>query len=132
MTYMERKAQNLNLPKVFEDIWNGNPPDSIGCNFASPKSMTEALQEHPDGFCKSSQLMPLWETNGHALTGYLTEDKLFIEWAYENGPDEYKVISSKYEGLLGHIFRSFIYSRNPEQLKELATIFSLDNLEALI
>ena len=126
------KLDKLQLPKIFSLIWYGNIPDIIGSNFGSPRSMYDALQEHPDGFCESNQLIPLWEVNGHELTGYLENENLYITWAYEDGPENYEVISNSYNGLLGHIFRPFLYSKSEAELMELAQIFELQDIKRLI
>lgn len=129
---MIEDLKKLNLPKVFEDIWDSNTPSVLGSRFDSPASMAEALERHPDGFCKSAQLIPLWEINGHTLIGYLKKDSQYIEWSYEDGPEEYEVISNTYKGVQGYIFRSFLYSKNDNELKALARIFELSNIEDLI
>ena len=109
---MLEDLKKLNLPKVFEDIWGSDTPSVLCGQFGSPANMAEALALHPDGFCKAAQLIPLWEINGHTLIGYLIEDSQYIEWAYEDGPEEYEVVSNTYKGVQGYIFRSFLYSKN--------------------
>ncbi|SIR18191.1 hypothetical protein [Maribacter ulvicola] len=126
------RLDNLNLPKIFSLIWYDKAPDIIGSKFGSPRKMYEILSEHPDGFCKSDQLVPLWENNGHELTGYLENENLYISWAYEDGPNDYEVLSNSYKGLLGHIFRSFLYSKSEAELKELGQLFELQDIEGLI
>lgn len=127
-----KKNLKMELPKIFEDIANSKIPNILGSRFSTANRMVKALTEHPEGFCKSSQLLALWESNGHTLVGYLSKDKQFIEWSYEDGPNNYDVISSSYNGLLGYIFRPFLYSKSDQELVELAKIFELKNLENLL
>ncbi|SFQ35632.1 hypothetical protein [Enterovibrio norvegicus] len=129
---MIEELKKLNLPKVFQDIWSSSVPSILCSRFDSPARMAEMLEQHPDGFSESGQLVPLWEINGHTLIGYLKSDRQFIEWFYEDGPEEYKVISDTYKGVQGYIFRSFLYSKKNDELKELAKIFELNDIESLI
>lgn len=132
MSYFAQQRQALALPEIFDRIWHEQANELPSGSFQSPAAMAALLQQHSDAFCHGAQLLPLWQINGSALVGYLTESQQYICWHYEDGPEHYQILGDDYSALLAYIFRSLLITNKRSQLEQFARLFQLLDLDALI
>ena len=103
------------LPQNLLKIWDGDVPVQLRYTLQDPSSFFEAFLMHPEGFPSPDELVILWQTNGESIVGYLSVTGIFIRNYLEDGPDDYDVLGSTYQQMLGDLFSKLIMREVPDQ-----------------
>ena len=110
------------IPVDPEIFWRNTVRGRVKHTCQSPEVLFEAFTREPEAFPEASQLLILWSTNGDSITAYLRNDKLFIRWHLEDGPDEYRVLGETYQQLISEVVAKEIgyADADGEHLRQLA------------
>ncbi|EDM25953.1 hypothetical protein LNTAR_19187 [Lentisphaera araneosa HTCC2155] len=107
---MNNKLKELNLPNIFQNILNGNIPVELNTECQQPTTYEYLKKEYPEDCDIHKFLIPLWETNGDSITGYLENKKVFIKHYFEDPTDKYQVLGENYNEFICELFLGYIYA----------------------
>lgn len=124
----------LALPQFVKAIAEDNVPIELSPFCLSPfRRIYPAFFEHPDGFPHPDQLLILWEDGGYSLIGYLTSDKVFIQWYFEDSADTFDVIASNYQQLAFFVMRQYFDAFSDEvKAKAIANIIEFAHWDGMM
>lgn len=112
------------------DIWDGNVNSYITYTCEPPLSTFNAFLAAPEMFPFPSELLILWETNATTIIGYLREQKKYIRYCIEDGPEDYDVIGDTYQQMLGVLMAKLVSRSVPkDDLVEISNFFHFKYLD---
>ncbi|MEO0819453.1 MAG: hypothetical protein AAF074_03410 [Pseudomonadota bacterium] len=112
-------------------VWEGNVPQTVRYQCENPHREFDIFVAHPEGFPFPNELLILWSTNGESVTGLLADQKKYIQYWYEDGPEEFTIIGTTYQqfacAIVGHVLG--FKQPSDELAQELAEFFHIRYLD---
>ena len=130
----KKKIKELNLPLVFENILEGKAPSEIDIECSSPRTFYYLLENHPSTRNDIyNSLIPLWETNGDSVTGYLENQKKYIRYYFEDSPGDHETIGETYNELITQLILNFMDAGwEDDELHEISKVMEFKHLDYML
>ena len=87
------KLKKLGAPEILIKLANGEEaPYALKSELQTPYEFYEVLYEDPESMPFEGRIIPLWETNGECLTGYIEQESIVIRYYFGQPKDDYKIL----------------------------------------
>lgn len=108
-------------------VWEGKVPEVVQFQCEKPHQAFAMFLANPDGFPFPDELLILWSTNGDSVTGYLAQQRKYIRYWFEDGPEDFIVLGSTYQQFACSLVGQVLKRKQPtdELAQELAAFFHI-------